>query len=338
MSTDYDEMITRLRLDERFVRLDRKPVSKVRALADALIARWDKPWNAPNNARCLAVFLALARVGRAAIDPRFDRLLPVPSGEPWLGQAVEECLAALPEPRRAAAMRSAVQRERGTVAVGAGLRVLPRFPDVEIAEHVIRESKTCEIAPYTLSRVRPKLEKLAKKHPQLAPALGGKAPALLEVLSARSPSSVGEIGPIERAQLELAGRKHDGKRVAADKRFGPDDGSETSFGSTILFATLGDNGAPRYDAVLFGGDAGSVFRHGTTTEIATRIQGSVEARNPDLAARLNDVLAKAESLARGGKRAKATAKKATAKKATAKKAPAKKATAKKAAKKASART
>jgi hypothetical protein len=161
------------------------------------------------------------------------------------------------------------------------------------------------------------------------------------VLSARSPSSVGELGPTERAQLELAARKHDGKRVAADKRFGPDDGSETSFGSTILFATLGENGAPRYDAVLFGGDAGSVFRHGTTTEVAARIQGSVEARNPDLAARLSDALAKAESLAQGAKRTltkKATAKKASAKKASAKKASAKKASAKKAsAKKASAK-
>jgi tRNA(Ile)-lysidine synthase TilS/MesJ len=36
---------------------------------------------------------------------------------------------------------------------------------------VIRESKTCEITAYTLSRVRPKLEALAKKHPQLADTL-----------------------------------------------------------------------------------------------------------------------------------------------------------------------
>jgi hypothetical protein len=325
MPLAFDELVSRLRLDERFVGLDREPVSKARALADALINRWDKPWNAPHNGKCLAVFLALARADGEKLDPRFDRLLPAPNGEPWLEAAFEECLAALPEERRGPAMRAAIQRERGTVAVGAGLRVLARFPDVEVARHVIRESKTCEITAYTLSRVRPKLEALAKKHPQLAPALGGKAPPALEVLAVRAPTRATDLSPMDRAQLELAARKHDGKRVPAEKRFGPDDGSETSFGATNLFVTLGEKGQARYDAVLFAGDAGSVFRHGTTREVAARVQGDLEASSPDLAVRLADALARAE-----GARKKASPKKASPKKASPKKASPKKVSPKKA--------
>jgi hypothetical protein len=329
MSLSLDELVSRLRLDERFVGLDRKPASKAHALADSLTERWDKPWNAPHNGKCLAVFLALARADGAKLDPRFDRLLPVPNGEPWLEASFEECLAALPEERRGPAIRAAIQRERGTVAVGAGLRVLARFPDVEIARHVIRESKTCEIAAYTLSRVRPKLEALAKKHPQLAPALGGKAPAPIDVLAVREPSRAAELSPIERAQLELAARKHDGKRVPAEKRFGPDDGSETSFGATIVFATLGEKGEARYDAVLFAGDAGSVFRHGTTREVAARIQGDLEASSPDLTVRLSDALGRAERTRKKASPKKASPKKASPKKASPKKASPKKASPKK---------
>jgi hypothetical protein len=118
MALAFDELVSRLRLDERFVGLDRKPASKARALADSLIERWDKPWNAPHNGKCLAVFLALARADGAKLDPRFDRLLPVPNGEPWLEASFEECLAALPEERRGPAIRAAIQRERGTVEIG----------------------------------------------------------------------------------------------------------------------------------------------------------------------------------------------------------------------------
>lgn len=302
MGEAYGAMLKRLRIDgeERFAGLDRRGPAAAAKVGDELLARWAKgAFNAPRNGHCMAVFLVLAR-GKKGIAPRFDGLLPLPvEGE---DAVFEECFAALPEERRLAAARRAITRARGTAAVEAGLRLLARVPDVEIARAVMTASKECEIAPYTTARVRPKVEKLARKHPALLAAIG-KAPTPLEVLGTRRPRTPSELSAAEKAQLLAAAKKYDGRKVPIEERFGPDDGSETSFGTTIELTTLGEEGKPRYDVVAFAGDSGSVFVHGKTREVAAIVQGSIETKSGELRERLAGALAgasKKKAPRRGG--------------------------------------
>ena len=266
---------------------------------DALLARWATgPWNAPRNADCVAVFVALAQ-GKD-IDPRFDGLLPLPIEE--ADEAVfDQCWAALPEERRLPALRRAYSRVRSTKAVQCGLRLLARVPDLEIAKAMMKESSECEIAPFRPARVRPQLEKLAKTHPALLAAIG-KAPKKLDVMETTRPASAKELSSVQAAQLLAAARKYDGKKVPIEKRFGPDDGSETSFGKTIAFVTLGEGGKAKYDVVSLAGDSGSVFAHGKTREVAMIVQGGIETEDAGLAERLTDALAESATAGtKGGK-------------------------------------
>jgi hypothetical protein len=167
-----------------------------------------------------------------------------------------------------------------------------------------------------------------------------------------------DLGDVAEEQLRLAGKSYDGRDLLAEERL--DGEVEGSFAGTLEVHTLVDEGAPddardvpRFEVYFFAGDAGAIFRAGTTEIVGGISYGAVEMKDrvlreaitAALAAGIREPTQKAPAAGREHvvdhaaeveaasaqttkvTTTKASAKKASAKKATAEKAPVKKATA-----------
>lgn len=255
--------------------------------AEKQLARWRDRDVAPFNQVCWVIFTELLRTG-TPITPELERLLPVPQHVDHLPEA-KACLDAIPEERRMPALVASLHRVDATQTVHGGLAWLAMFPDAELVPLILARSKDSEIMPP--GKARAGLEALAATNPALAAALAA-APAPRVVVGAIiKPASAAELTRTAREQLQAAAKAYDKKDVPIERRFGPDDGSETSFGSTIEISTFTVNDRA-FDIVQFAGDSGSVFEAGTTREVASIVQGGIECEDDELAEGLSSVLAR----------------------------------------------
>lgn len=291
------------------VGLGKNPKVALAEARDILTEIASAKWYRARNELCWVVFLGLVR-SKTPIDPTLRVLLPVPTHADHR-KASDECLAAIADADRLPAMIHALgaRTQLGGGIVVGGLLWLERYPDPALAAKVLEVSKTSELMPP--SKVRPVIAKLAQKHPALAGGLA-KGPPPLSLGKARAPKSPKDLSPMETKQLLAAAKAHDGKKATIGQRFGPDDGTETSLGKTIELATITAGGKPKYDVFQFAGDAGSVFAHGTTREVASIVQGGIECEDADLFVALSAVLPSTRRPARKPAAKKSTAKKSAA--------------------------
>ena len=99
----------------------------------------------------------------------------------------------------------------------------------------------------------------------------------IRFLNPRTPRSAKELGPTTQSQLRAAGKLYDGNDLPAAERLSPDrehgDGEdEGSFLGLLEIWDVEVDGEVRYDALLYMGDSGTVFRRGTEEVVSERIQ------------------------------------------------------------------
>lgn len=88
--------------------------------------------------------------------------------------------------------------------------------------------------------------------------------------------SVSQLSPLQREQLQAAGRAYDGEDLTAAQRLDDEGDVDTSFAGMCAYWKVVDGDTHRYDAWLFMDDSGSIFRAGTTEEVAGVIHGGLE--------------------------------------------------------------
>jgi hypothetical protein len=239
-----------------------------------------------------AVFMALARAN-VPIEPRWDPLVPISYGTAtrWI---MEECLGAVSPERRAAAVLARLARcDPGfEYPLLAALEVLELVPDVSIARWVYERrdehSKPSEIVD--------RLRGLGATHADILALVSSPepAPALVPVEQTLDAPALDDVA---RRQLEIASERYDGgARTAASILAGEGDEAITP-ASIRRFALLRD-GNPAYDAWLYMGDAGVVFRGCSTDAIADIVQGGVECSDAKLRGELRSAIAVARDLPR----------------------------------------
>jgi hypothetical protein len=233
--------------------------------------------NGPHRSMlAMLVFVALARAG-IAIEQRWERLFPNLDGVS--DAIVVECACALPADRRDAVLVEEIKR---SLSMDAALRILAKFPSTEVARAMLAR---LEVNSQRWKLLVTQLGKLAKKHAAIAEALNsalGTAPPAIElvVASSRRPKTAAELGEVERKQVRIGTKRYDGLDLTAEERLtaSTDRNDETFRGpGSIEFRKIADGeGRMVYDMLLYMGDAGSIFRAGTTKLIGEVIQGGVD--------------------------------------------------------------
>lgn len=125
---------------------------------------------------------------------------------------------------------------------------------------------------------------------------------MLRFRDRRAITSVDGLTPIERDQLRVAGKLYDGEDLAVEVRLvpvAPDDYMEGSFGDSCTLWRVVDGDAVRYDAWFYMGDAGTLFRAGTSDDVACVIQGGLQCDDPAVRTRLGAAMVEAGLLPRG---------------------------------------
>ena len=134
------------------------------------------------------------------------------------------------------------------------------------------------------------LKAVAKKHPAIAAVIEehekGKAP-LPELRAAsrkKGAPKLTELDAIAQKQLVEASKRYNGKkRTVKAILAGDDEDMEMIHPPTIERIRIVDaKGKPAYDAWLYNGDSGTVFRAGTTKVVAERIQAGLDSEDKQL--------------------------------------------------------
>ncbi len=103
---------------------------------------------------------------------------------------------------------------------------------------------------------------------------------------------------LERAQLRHAGKLWDGEDRPVEERMaegGPDE-AEGSFAGFCNVWKVVDGDQHVYDAWLYMVDSGTVFRAGTTEDVASVIQFGLECPDPAVRAQLGSAMVEAKLL------------------------------------------
>jgi hypothetical protein len=124
--------------------------------------------------------------------------------------------------------------------------------------------------------------------------------ARIRFVNPRKPESAEDLSPIQRQQLERAGKLYDGNALSAEERLSPDrepgDGEdEGGFHGMLEIWDVEENGEHAYDAFLYMVDSGTVFRRGSLDVVAERIQVYFEAPDADFASYLQEAYEQAEA-------------------------------------------
>jgi len=109
-------------------------------------------------------------------------------------------------------------------------------------------------------------------------------------------STIDELSSIERDQLQVAGKFYDGDDRPAEDRLadGVDEGDGSLFDTELWKVVDGDRHL--YDAWLYMGDSGTIFRAGTTEDVAMVIQCGLECEDPEIRAQLGPAMVEARLL------------------------------------------
>ena len=90
-----------------------------------------------------------------------------------------------------------------------------------------------------------------------------------------------DLGPVAEQQLRLAGKAWDGRDLEPEQRL--DGEIEDSFAGTLELHVLADarspDAPPLFDVLLYAGDAGTIFRAGTTEIVGAIAYGIVEMKD-----------------------------------------------------------
>jgi hypothetical protein len=149
---------------------------------------------------------------------------------------------------------------------------------------------------------------------------------------------VDELTPLQQTQLVAAGKRYDGGNYSAAERLsfeGSDahpGGQKQSFKGFLEIREIVDtSGQPAYDAFLYMVDSGTIFRAGTTEEVADVIQCGLECDDEALEEALEPVVADRPVMEKreGADTVETTAKKPATRKVAVKEAAAKKVAVKK---------
>jgi hypothetical protein len=108
----------------------------------------------------------------------------------------------------------------------------------------------------------------------------------------REPKEPGELSATDAAQLVVAGKRRDKRKLPISARIGRVAPPDTLLSCLELVAIHDAGGAHVYDAVLHSADSGTVFHAGTTRIAADLIQGSPEGRSAALNEGLENALAR----------------------------------------------
>jgi hypothetical protein len=228
------------------------------------------------------VFLALVRA-KVPIEPRWDVLLPVGNDD----KRMIECARALPEPRRAMAASAALANDSSGYTIDYGLALLAAFPSKELTEGIWTIGENGRLPVSELVKA---LKKRGEKHPVVATTLAallGGAPAApkLRCISLVAVASAAKLTPLQRTQIERAGKAYDGRRLRADEWLTKEKpGKEPTFAGRIELAAIADaDGRTLYDVYEYMGDSGTVFKAKTTKVVCEIIQGGFQADDAGVA-------------------------------------------------------
>jgi hypothetical protein len=272
-----------------------------------LFAR-DQPQAERSNMGSIPAELARAAFGsivRAKIEVKeeWDVLLPI---APWIRpEERTRYVEAIPEARRSAALNYALQRGMFNIdRIRVALEVLPEFPYPGVAEVVVAHIDATRDTEKALALLREAGAKNAGVAKVAKPLLSKLAKAPKLKIAKHVPRlTEADLDPIRTKQLETAQSTYGGKRLKAAAIFqneaDGDVGGETILPSlTEIVYLMDEEGAPAYDAWLYMGDTGSIFKAGTTKRIASIIQGGLECKSLQLRVALKDALATKPKLKR----------------------------------------
>jgi hypothetical protein len=98
-------------------------------------------------------------------------------------------------------------------------------------------------------------------------------PLGLKTIAIVKDADIFDLGDFAEEQIRIAGKSWDGRDLAAEERL--DGEVEGSWAGTLEHRVLADaaSNAPLFDVLLYGGDAGSIFR-ASTTELVGAIAGT----------------------------------------------------------------
>lgn len=238
-----------------------------------------------------AAFVSLVRAG-APLERRWEELLPL---EAWMTpEERRACVLAVPEERRDAAVWNAFGRVFfDNTRVALALEMLPDFPLPAVAKVVVAHIESARDTEQALAALRaagakdPAVAKIVKP----LEAKLAKAPRL-RVAKRIEPIRESDLDALRTKQLEAANAAYGGKRLKAAEIFAADEESgEIIMPSlTRLLLLVDDDGKAAYDAWLYMGDSGSIFKAGTTKRVASIIQGGLECSLLSLKIALKDAL------------------------------------------------
>ncbi len=202
-------------------------------------------------------------------------------------------LRLVPAERRAPVLIDWLQTRSAKFAVDVAMAHLQDVPSKSLVELVLSrcdqlEAKKKRSVLAELSRLSPKV--VGIRGPLARYNKRRKPPLQLKILRRFTPASVFELNDSQRRQLERAGALYDGQQLSASRRLTPG-GDEHSFHGYLKIVELGDGqGKHVFDLFEYNVDSGSIFKAGTTDEVAGIIQFGLECTEPKLKEALQLVL------------------------------------------------
>jgi hypothetical protein len=255
-----------------------------------------------------AVLHALVR-GGVPIEPASEALLAL-ENYPHEHETLRACIAAIPAPRREAAVVAALARVPGHASpLRVAWQLLEHFEYPSIARFVLAHADDGNA-----KAVVKQLAALAKRAPAIAEVLAAwqkdQAPVpTLKVLERTKPT-IDELDARAREQVEISAHRFDGRERTAALLLSGDD--EEDLGPYERVRIADEKGKLAYDAWLHGIDAGTIFGAGTTDVVAEIVQDGLECADRALRRALIAALAETPKAAKKPNTSKAPAKKAKA--------------------------
>jgi hypothetical protein len=220
------------------------------------------------------------------LAPAWDGLVPG-GARPAEIALLRRIAKALPETRRGPALTRALQPLWGAHFVEAALVLLADFPSRELAEGVLERAD--DAGAMSKREVLKALAALGKKHAIVAevvtPAAKKQKPLLvLRAKPAQKPRDLSALTLLQQKQLVTAGKRYDGKALPAATRLSREKKhEEVSFAGLFEIIDLVDaSGKPKFTALRYAVDSGTIFAAGTTRAVAAIIQFGIECEEEQL--------------------------------------------------------
>lgn len=116
----------------------------------------------------------------------------------------------------------------------------------------------------------------------------------LRTMSVTKDADIFDLGSIAEEQLRIAGRAWDGRDLEPEERL--DGEAEDSFAGTLERHVLVDverpDAPPMFEVLLYAGDAGTIFRAGTTEVVGAIAYGVVEMKDSRARVAIQEALAR----------------------------------------------